>query len=1209
MKKKATSNSRHRKDEKIPGGVDASKPLSQTDQENGIFYHDLYNLMEEGVAINEVVYDDDGNGVDYVILDVNPAFEQQSPYTVKEVLGRRATDLYQMTPESIREWWEKHSQMGQSAQTEMYHEPSKRWFFITSTAIHEDRFATIFTDITKRKQAELELLQNQQLIQRIADTVPNQLYIFDLVKGENVYINDRVEEFFGLTLAELQLKGQNYFSQLIHSDDLAKLNDFNVQWNQAEDGQVFKKEYRLRNANGEYRWLQSFEQVLNRNADGIPTQIIGTAVDVTEQKEARNALQENNNRFQSVWDATTDAMALSDPEGIVLMANRAYLNLYGFSAEQVVGHSFAIIFPKENRISAVEQYKAVFANDDVPVFYETIVQRADGSQRIVDSRVTFIMENGRRSAMLSNIRDITDRKRADEELWRNRGLLLMAQEIAQMGHWEWDIEHNQVTWSDQIYHIFGFDPNKVEADFNLWFDMIHLEDLPIARKFADEALQGADRLSAEYRIVKKDGSIRHLHVIGQHFGVGEGRDGQSGRMVGVVQDITERKTAQEKAAKAHLLLEKVERLAKIGGWELDVNTMEPYFSAEAFNIYGLPGPTPPKVEDGINFYAPESRPVIRLAVKNAIENHLPYDLELPFMNAKGKKKWVRTQGQAEVKDGRAVRLYGTLQDITERKTAEEMLLRNEQLLRLFVEYSPASIAMFDREMKYIVASKRYSIDYDLGDQFLIGRSHYDVFPEIPERWKEIHKRCLAGAVESAEEDPFPRQNGKLDWVRWEIHPWHEVNGEIGGILLFSEVITEQKLAEQTIKEYAAELERRVQERTAELNKLNIELQHANKAKDEFLATMSHELRTPLNSILGLSESLLEQRRDPLSERQQKYLGTIEASGHHLLELINDILDVSKIEAGKLDIYPDTIDVNALCRSSLAFVKEQALLKSISLNFDKDEIVSNIHADLRRMKQVLVNLLINAVKFTPKHGQVTLQVRADEEHDLVQFSVIDTGIGVTPEDLKRLFKPFVQVDSSLSRQNEGTGLGLALAQRIIDLHGGSIQVQSEPGKGSTFTVNLPWSRYVSKEQEDIKFSETQMTDTKSETSMDEPLEGRIALLVEDNLSTILTVSGYLESYGCQVLVAHNGLEAIDLAEKNDPEIILMDIQMPVMDGFEAIKKLRMESRFASTPIIALTALAMPGDRERCFEAGANEYLSKPVSLKGLVKTMNFLLDNK
>jgi CheY-like chemotaxis protein len=377
--------------------------------------------------------------------------------------------------------------------------------------------------------------------------------------------------------------------------------------------------------------------------------------------------------------------------------------------------------------------------------------------------------------------------------------------------------------------------------------------------------------------------------------------------------------------------------------------------------------------------------------------------------------------------------------------------------------------------------------------------------------------------------------------------------------------------------------------------------------------MSHELRTPLNSILGLSESLLEQLRDPLTEHQQHSLQVIESSGVHLLELINDILDLSKIEARKLDYYPQPVDVNILCRSSLAFVREQAIRKSIQLVYEEDDKSwLKIHADPRRLKQTLVNLLTNAVKFTPEHGRVTLEINTDIEQDLIQFSVIDTGIGIAENDLKKLFQPFTQVDGKLNRQFEGTGLGLSLVQKMTDLHGGSVEVESESGKGSRFTLNLPWGRLVLAQQEVIETGGELAVDDISESSnipSGKSSEGGTVLLAEDNMANLLTIRDYLESHGYEVVTVSNGLEAIKKAEEIEPHLILMDIQMPVLDGLEAIRRLRANSSFDSTPIIALTALAMSGDRERCLDAGANEYMSKPVSLKMLIKTINDLLKSK
>jgi PAS domain S-box-containing protein len=418
-------------------------------------------------------------------------------------------------------------------------------------------------------------------------------------------------------------------------------------------------------------------------------------------------------------------------------------------------------------------------------------------------------------------------------------------------------------------------------------------------------------------------------------------------------------------------------------------------------------------------------------------------------------------------------------------------------------------------------------------------------------------------------------------------------------------ITERKQYEEQLHALNAELENRVAERTLELNRTNIELEHANKAKDEFLATMSHELRTPLNSILGLSESLLEEKRGPLNAYQQHALGIIGSSGQHLLELINDILDLSKIDAGKFDYYPQEVSVDEVCRTSMAFIKEQAVRKSITILYNNEAAISRISADPRRLKQILVNLLSNAVKFTPEKGTVTLEVTGNVLAEVIHFSVIDTGIGIAPDDLQKLFQPFVQVDSQLNRQYAGTGLGLALVQKLTDLQGGSVEVESELGRGSRFTINLPYR------QDKIEPAASQAPQPVQPIAgigsqiVDEE-KNIVILLAEDNPSNILTLKDYLESYGHKILTAHDGAEAIEIAAATHPDLILMDIQMPVMDGLDAIRHLRAKEYSSSVPIIALTALAMPGDRERCLEAGANEYISKPVSLKILRQKIMSLL---
>ncbi|MBD2355617.1 GAF domain-containing protein [Tolypothrix sp. FACHB-123] len=392
---------------------------------------------------------------------------------------------------------------------------------------------------------------------------------------------------------------------------------------------------------------------------------------------------------------------------------------------------------------------------------------------------------------------------------------------------------------------------------------------------------------------------------------------------------------------------------------------------------------------------------------------------------------------------------------------------------------------------------------------------------------------------------------------------------------------------------------------------NQELARATRLKDEFLANMSHELRTPLNAILGMTEGLQDEVFGTINEQQRKALETVERSGSHLLELINDILDLAKIEAGQIELNCTQISISNLCQSSLAFIKQQALQKRIQLEIKLPPKLPDLVVDERRIRQVLINLLNNAVKFTPEGGQITLQVNKITsditisqipEPNFLQIAVCDTGIGISPEDLPKLFTPFIQIDSALNRQYAGTGLGLALVKRIVELHGGRVGLTSELGVGSCFIIELPYNPaalLVPDHSADILEPDSPTCDLAVNLCP-------TILLVEDNEANIMTISSYLKAKGYCILLADNGQDAIEQATIHQPDLILMDIQMPGIDGIEAIKKIRQNPQLLDIPIVALTALTMAGDRDRCLAAGANDYLSKPVKLKQLATTIQQLL---
>ncbi len=437
--------------------------------------------------------------------------------------------------------------------------------------------------------------------------------------------------------------------------------------------------------------------------------------------------------------------------------------------------------------------------------------------------------------------------------------------------------------------------------------------------------------------------------------------------------------------------------------------------------------------------------------------------------------------------------------------------------------------------------------------------------------------------------PLKAKNGSLLQVEF-VSNVYLVNGE-KIIQCNIRDITARKHAEEEIRQLNIDLERRVQERT-------MELIHANQVKDEFLANMSHELRTPLNGILGFTENMIEGVYGELFERQKYALQFVHTSGEHLLELINDILDISRIEAGKFEFHLEEVDVNQVCESSLAFINQLAFKKSIAVEYPPPITKLTVFADPRRLKQILINLLNNAVKFTPEKGRIKLEVQEIVSQNALRFSITDSGIGISIEDISRLFKPFVQLDSGLSRQYEGSGLGLALVKKMVEMHGGRMQVQSEPGLGSCFSFILPWNHKTGN-NDNPDLVEKGEGKTNIIAHKIPEIRGKI-LIAEDQETNILATRDYLENCGYQVFIARDGRETLSKIEEIMPDLVLMDIQMPHFNGLEATRRLRADPRFATLPIIALTAFAMPGDRERCLEAGMTEYLSKPVKLITLKK---------
>ena len=534
-------------------------------------------------------------------------------------------------------------------------------------------------------------------------------------------------------------------------------------------------------------------------------------------------------------------------------------------------------------------------------------------------------------------------------------------------------------------------------------------------------------------------------------------------------------------------------------------------------------------------------------------------------------------------NGKTIGFLSVRKDISDRKQAEKALRESERLFSTLVSTTPVAITRFDLcPLNCIYVNERWSEMTGRSAASAMGRGWLDaVHPDERDMIRSLTEHEFFSPSSRqfmmTGEGRHLRQDGTINWYFSQLVKEFNESGEVTGYIGTLTDISDRKQSE------------------TKLQLANQELMRATRLKDEFLANMSHELRTPLNSILGMNEALQDKIFGSINEGQLKALQTIENSSRHLLTLINDILDVAKIESGQVTLELKATDIDSLCKSSIAFIKQQALTKRIQLIDRIPKNLPEIMLDETRIRQVLINLLNNAVKFTLEGGTITLEVSQVQLEssptnltplNYIKIAVIDTGIGISAENIQKLFQPFIQIDSALNRQYTGTGLGLALVKRLVEIHGGNVELTSEVGVGSCFAINLPFnigSPAIDAQTENLS-GQSQIGQSQTEE-----LISPLILLAEDNEANIATFSSYLKAKGYRILSATDGQQAIDLAKAEHPDLILMDIQMPVIDGMEAIKQIRLDSNLADIPIIALTALAMTGDRDRCLAVGANEYL--------------------
>ena len=634
-----------------------------------------------------------------------------------------------------------------------------------------------------------------------------------------------------------------------------------------------------------------------------------------------------------------------------------------------------------------------------------------------------------------------------------------------------------------------------------------------------------------------------------------------------------------------------QRLSHIGSWAWNVAQGRVVFwSEELYRIFGMePGKVPVMPQQAEERIHPEDLPIFHRIFSEAMVEKNPCEANLRIVLPDGSTKDIHSVGHPVFDDaGSLVEFVGTCMDVTERKRAEKEL----RLAQFSLEHASEAIHWADAHGRFVYANQAACRAFGCSLAELLTLSVSDISPQSSkEGWSVFWKDLKARGSVTLQRVHATRQ-GHLFPVELAA-TYVQFDGKEFSFAI-SRDITQRKLADQEMRQAREAAEA------------------ANRAKSQFLANMSHEIRTPMNGVIGVAGLLLDTQLTP---EQRQYAEIVRSSGEALLAVINDILDFSKIEARKLTLETTDFDLSTVLRDATSLLAIKASEKGLALTCELEPgIPTRLRGDPGRLRQILVNLIGNAVKFTPQ-GDVVTSVKSEMEDERtvsLLFSVQDTGIGFRQERASSLFQPFVQDDATSTRRFGGTGLGLAITKELVELMGGQIHVKSEEGKGSTFWFTAAFekqaqcgamaavaggapvtARAVPRKQPDRVYDKTRM---------------RI-LVAEDNPTNQEVALAILRKFGYRADVVANGVDALLALREADYDVVLMDCMMPEMDGYEATRRIRDSANGVRNPaiaIIAMTADAMSGDRERCLQAGMNDYLAKPVEPHALAALLEKLL---
>ncbi|WP_143961531.1 response regulator [Litoribacter populi] len=942
-------------------------------------------------------------------------------------------------------------------------------------------------------------------------------------------------------------------------------------------------------------------------------------------KQVITAILDNNKRkqllqYEALFKSSLDIMAIVDKDGKNKIINQAYMGITGWDEEKIKNEGSTIVHPDDLPRAYEEWEKIQRGKKTINYLQRTLTK--SGEYKTLQWHANSDPETG---DIMAVGRDVTEDLKNKAEVKQQKDFLNSIVEGMLEGFAMADRSGKKVRVNKALCKMTGFTEKELLGQtppYSYWpKDMQKKNSF-----FFTKAIKGElDENVFELIYQKKNGErfpvLVNTSVI---------QDPSTGEkfVFATVQNISATKRTEQKLLVTQKMMEQTNRVAHVGGWDVDIESDTMYWSDITREIHEVPDDFQVTLEGGLNFYrAGRSQEIIQENWMKAQEEGIPFDLELEIVTYKGKTKWIRTKCQCEMQDGKVTRIYGTFQDITSKKKSEFEIENKEKMLK---GISLATDQLLSNR-KFEDAIERSLIilgqTVEVGRVYLFENSKDEKGDLIASQTFEYAATNCSPQFDNKElqniyhkdfEDFFlPLSQNKVFLAKLsdiqdntqlrEFLEMQEIKSilvipifysdKFWGFIGYDECYEERDWSEAEVsllKSFAKTIANAIERKNMDLSmeKAIDQAKSANIAKSEFLANMSHEIRTPLNGIIGFTDLVMKTNLDPT---QSQYLGIVNNSANALLSIINDILDFSKIEAGKLELDLERFDVYEMASQTADIISYQAQSKYLEmlLNISLD-VPRFIHTDEVRIRQVLINLLSNAVKFT-EVGEVELKIEVieyEEEECTLRFLVRDTGIGIKREMQEKIFEAFSQEDGSTTKKYGGTGLGLAISNQLLSLMNSQLNLKSEHGQGSTFYFDL---KVQADQGECIEFMDVENI--------------KKALVVDDNGNNRTIIHEMLRLKGIDITEASSGYEALQMMGKsNDFDVILMDYHMPYMDGLETIRKIR--SNFGSIedeqPIILLYSSS---DDERvireCEELHVTNRLVKPIKMNDLYNSLSKL----